>query len=151
MDQRLRETRLESFFSPIKQSWDNPELRNILTTFQGFTVLLGIERVQHYLINRKVQEIEDWSEVALDDEGRALQSDMNTKFLVSSQFPRGLSGANSAKQLPLRPTKTFFGVSTEKLKKGSQPYQIACRIWQNIIPSILPNLLQFIRYINATH
>lgn len=86
VDQQLRGTRLESFLSPIKQSWDNPELRNTLSTFQGFTLLLGIERVQQYLINRKVHKLEDWSLVTLDDEGRALQSEMNAKFLASSSI-----------------------------------------------------------------
>ena len=83
----LRETRLESFLRPIKQSWDNTELSSTLSTFQGFTTLLGIERVQKYLIDRRVFEIEDWSTVALDDEGKALQTEMNAKFLASSLVP----------------------------------------------------------------
>lgn len=87
MAQQLRETRLESFLSPIKQSWDSPELRNTLSTFQGFTALLGIEWVQRYLIDRKVHQLEDWSAVTLDDEGKALQSEMNAKFLASWSSP----------------------------------------------------------------
>lgn len=83
VDQQIRETRLESFLSPIKQSWDNPELRNTLSTFQGFMMLLGIEGVQQYLINRTVNNLEDWSAITLDEEGKTLQSKMNAKFLAS--------------------------------------------------------------------
>lgn len=83
VDQQIRETRLESFLSPIKHSWDNVELRSTLSTFQGFMTLLGIERVQQYLINGKVNNLEDWSAVNLDEEGKALQSEMNAKFLAS--------------------------------------------------------------------
>lgn len=86
VEQQLRASRFESFLGPIKQSWDNSELRNTLSTFKGFTLLLGIERVQQYLINRKVHTLEDWSSVTLDDEGRALQSEMNAKFLASQSI-----------------------------------------------------------------
>ncbi len=83
MDQHLREVRLESFLSPIKRSWEDPELHHSLSSFQGFTSLLGIEKVQQYLINRRVHETDDWSAIPLDDEGKAMQAEMNAKFLVS--------------------------------------------------------------------
>lgn len=47
--------------------------------------------------------------------------------------------------LPLRATKTVMSVSVERLEQGSQPYDMACRLWHKNIPLILPNVLQFIR------
>lgn len=39
----------------------------------------------------------------------------------------------------------MFAVSTEKLKKTDQAYQIACDLWRDSIPLILPTLLQLVR------
>lgn len=39
----------------------------------------------------------------------------------------------------------MFAVSTEKLKKADPPYQIACDLWRDTIPLILPTLLQLVR------
>ena len=56
----------------------------MLSSFEGFMMLLGIEKIQRYLIDRKSYEIEDWSTITLDDEGKALQLELNVKFLASS-------------------------------------------------------------------
>lgn len=53
--------------------------------------------------------------------------------------------ANILKALPLRATKTVMNISVERLEQGSQPYDMACRLWHKNIPLILPNLLKFIR------
>ncbi len=48
-------------------------------------------------------------------------------------------------RLPLRSTKSFLTYSVEKLDKSSAPYQVSCKLWQDGIPTILPELLQFLR------
>lgn len=50
------------------------------------------------------------------------------------------------KSLPIRVTKAFLAVSTEKLKRPSTTYNISCDLWHDAIPIILPNLLKFLRY-----
>jgi exportin-5 len=39
----------------------------------------------------------------------------------------------------------MMAVSTDKLKKADQPYEIACSLWRDVIPIILPTLLQLVR------
>lgn len=41
----------------------------------------------------------------------------------------------------------MFAVSTDKLKKNEPAYEIACNIWHEIIPVILPTLLELLRFV----
>lgn len=50
-------------------------------------------------------------------------------------------------QLPLRGTKTLLAVSTEKLKRTDAAYELGCALWRDVIPTILPTLLQLIGYV----
>ncbi|KAI9816501.1 MAG: hypothetical protein M1827_001633 [Pycnora praestabilis] len=135
IDQNTRETRLQGFLAPIKRSWQDPELTGSLSSFEGFCALLGMSKVQDYLASRRVHEIADWSSAPLDAEGQAIQTALSGHF----------------QQLPLRRTKAFLAQSNDKLKKGSQPYLIACALWQDTIPLILPNLLQLLSHAHAFH
>ncbi|KAI9787672.1 MAG: hypothetical protein M1839_000203 [Geoglossum umbratile] len=130
IDPQLRESRLQSFVAPISLAWQDAELTRSVSSFQGFCDLLGLGKVQEYLVSRQVHKIDDWSQYQLDTEGRAIQTELNKRFQL----------------LPLRPTKSFIGVSNDKLVKGSATYNSACALWQDVIPIILPNLLQFLRY-----
>ena len=78
----LREQRLQSFITPIAQSWQDPNLIKSLETFQGFCDLAGVGRVQQYLVSRQVHKIQDWSAYQLDDEGKSIQAEMNDKLQV---------------------------------------------------------------------
>lgn len=42
----------------------------------------------------------------------------------------------------------MLAVSTEKLKKTDLAYDFACNIWHDIIPIILPVLLQLVRQVH---
>lgn len=53
--------------------------------------------------------------------------------------------------LPIRLTKAFLAVSTEKLKRPSTTYNISCELWHDAIPMILPNLLKFLRHAHGFH
>lgn len=78
---------------------------------------------------KRAQGLKDWSSVALDAEGRKIQEDMTRRF----------------QQLPLRGTKTMLAVSTDKVKKNEPAYELACTLWHDTIPIILPTLLQLVR------
>lgn len=39
----------------------------------------------------------------------------------------------------------MLAVSTEKLKKTEPAYELACGVWHDIIPIILPTLLELVR------
>lgn len=82
IDPRIREARLQGFLAPIRTAWESPDLTQSLSTFQGFCQLLSLDKVQAYLISRRVNLIEDWSTHQLDAEGVALQNEMNDRFRV---------------------------------------------------------------------
>ncbi|KAJ8611221.1 hypothetical protein MRB53_038065 [Persea americana] len=56
-----------------------------------------------------------------------------------------------ADQLPLRMTKSLLSATIEKLKSGTEEFEIACALWSGVIPAILPNLLKILRYAQAFH
>ncbi|MCJ1274120.1 hypothetical protein MMC21_001915 [Puttea exsequens] len=135
VDIQAREARLDQFLQPLMDQWQNAALGQSLSSFQNFSQLLGLDHLQRYLAARSVQKIPDWSSHPLDDEGKALQVHMQ----------------KALDALPMRATKTIMSVSVERLEEKSQPFEMACRLWQKKIPMILPNLLQFISQSQAFH
>ncbi|EEP82733.1 conserved hypothetical protein [Uncinocarpus reesii 1704] len=135
VDPSLRQARLQSFIEPLKLAWADEQFRRAISTFQGFCEIFGIDQVHPYLQARQAQKLEDWSACALDEEGKRLQSQLNSKF----------------QRVPLRNTKTLLAVSTEKLKPSDPPFQITCELWKDMIPLILPSLLQLVGHAHAFH
>ena len=84
MDPKPREARLESFIHPIVGQWQSSELSDSLSSFEGFSELLGLGNIQKYLSARNVHRIPDWSSHPLDDEGKSIQSQMQDALEVSS-------------------------------------------------------------------
>lgn len=41
----------------------------------------------------------------------------------------------------------MLAVSTDKLKKSAPAYSVACTMWQDLVPQILPTLLQLLRQV----
>ncbi|KAL2865836.1 karyopherin MSN5 [Aspergillus lucknowensis] len=135
IDPYLRQSRLASFVQPITQAWQDDEFRTMCSTFENFCNMLGLQNVGPYMQSRQAQKLEDWSEVPLDLEGKQVQEEMTRKF----------------QQLPLRGTKTMLAVSTDKLHKTEPAYEIACTLWHDIIPTILPSLLHLVSNAHAFH
>ncbi|KAJ5472893.1 hypothetical protein N7530_006894 [Penicillium desertorum] len=134
-DPYLRQNRLASFLHPIREAWQDDQFRHSSSTFPGFCNMLGLENVGPYMQSKEAQKLADWSEVALDNEGRLVQEEMTRKFQL----------------LPLRGTKTMLAVSTDRVKKSSPAYATACQMWHELIPIILPTLLQLVRNAHAFH
>ncbi|PWY92679.1 hypothetical protein BO70DRAFT_425351 [Aspergillus heteromorphus CBS 117.55] len=130
-----RQSRLVSFVEPIKQAWQEDELRNMSSSFEGFCTMLGLQSVGPYMRARNAPKLADWASVPLDNEGKLIQEEMTRKF----------------QQLPLRGTKTMLAVSSDKLKKAEPAYELACSVWQDIIPIVLPTLLQLVSHAHAFH
>lgn len=82
IDPNLRRARLRSFVEPLRQAWMNEQFRQLLTSFGGFCKLLGLDQVHPYLQTRQAQRLEDWSAYPLDEEGKRIQSQMNSRFQV---------------------------------------------------------------------
>lgn len=105
------------------------------SSFEGFCSMLGIENVGSYMQAKQAHRLADWSSVMLDSEGKLVQEEMTRKFQM----------------LPLRGTKTMLAVSTDKLKKSAPAYQVAGDMWHDLIPQILPTLLQLLTHAHAFH
>lgn len=128
IDPNLQMQRLQSYIEPIKAAWTSPQLTDALSSFEKFCNLLSLDKARSYLISHRVHEISDFANTPLDAEGQALQKELNEVI----------------KTLPIRSTKAFLGVSTDKLKPGSRTYEVACNLWRQAFVDILPNVLQFI-------
>ncbi|KAL9125608.1 MAG: hypothetical protein Q9217_005205 [Psora testacea] len=135
VDRAPREARLEQYLSPLIAQWQDEALRQSLSSFEAFSQRLGLGNLQQYFISRSIRDIAEWSAHSLDDEGKSIQTQMQTAI----------------DSLPLRPTKHLMGVSVEKLERDTQPYEIACHLWQKYIPVLLPTVLAFISQAQALY
>lgn len=52
------------------------------STFEGFCLMLGLENVGPYMHAKNAQNLEDWTAVPLDAQGRQIQEEMTKKFQV---------------------------------------------------------------------
>ncbi|KAK3690039.1 armadillo-type protein [Podospora appendiculata] len=130
-----RLARLATFIEPVKNQWRDESLQQGLGSFEGFCQLIGLDKAQKYLADRRINGISDWGSAELDAEGLALQAEMEQRQTY----------------LPLRSTKSFLTYSVEKLDKNSSAYQASGSLWQDGFPLILPELLKFLRYAHACH
>jgi exportin-5 len=135
LDLATRNNHLQNLIGSMLQGWQSERLNRLLSGFEEFCELLGIDRVGAYLQSKQASSVLDWSTIQLDASGLSVQSDMNE--LVS--------------EVPLRMTKTALGVMTDKLAEGSQPYHIAVNIWSPRIPMLLPKVLRLVQYTHRLH
>ena len=133
VDPALRESRLEQYLTPLIAQWQEDGLNRSMSSLEAFSLRLGLENLQQYFISRSVKDIAEWSLHPLDDEGKRIQAQMQI----------------ATESLPIRPTKHVMGVSVEKLERGTQPFEIACRLWQKYIPLLVPTVLAFISQAHA--
>ncbi|KAF2144374.1 uncharacterized protein K452DRAFT_295830 [Aplosporella prunicola CBS 121167] len=133
LDRSVQEARLAEIMNAVKQQWLSPELSASLSSFQSFLEMLSLGQVNEFFSTHGFDRTQDWAAQLLDAEGQAKQAEILARF----------------GQLPLRFTKNLLGASTERLRDGSQPYEIACVLWADAIPAILPNLLQLISHAQA--
>ncbi|KAK3936899.1 putative importin beta-related nuclear transport receptor [Diplogelasinospora grovesii] len=135
LDPSTQLARLTNFINPVKEQWKDNTLKQSLTSFDGFCQLMGLDKAQKYLAQRRIHEIGDWGSVELDAEGLALQAELEQRQVI----------------LPLRSTKSFLTYSVEKLEKSSAPYRLSCTLWEDGFPAILPELLRLLSYAHACH
>ena len=83
VDAAPREARLDQFLQPMINQWQDNGLSRSLSSFDYFSRLLGLGDLQRYLSSRAVHKVQDWSSHPLDDEGKALQTHMQSALDVS--------------------------------------------------------------------
>lgn len=74
--------RLQAFIDPVKAQWNDPSLKESLTDYSAFCRLMGLDKAQEYLTKRRVHEIKDWGSSSLDEEGIALQTELEQRQKV---------------------------------------------------------------------
>ena len=78
----LRFAKLSAFVEPIKEQWKNESMKQALNSFDGFFQLLGLDKAQKYLAQKRIDAIGDWGAAELDAEGLALQAEMEQRQAV---------------------------------------------------------------------
>jgi exportin-5 len=68
---------------PVQQLWQNPEMDEAISSFGGFCELLGLTQVRDYLVSRQVQKIPEWGLYQLDEEGQAIQKQLDDRVKVN--------------------------------------------------------------------
>ncbi|CAG8954882.1 hypothetical protein HYFRA_00008569 [Hymenoscyphus fraxineus] len=135
IDPDIRFQKLQAFVGPVQQLWQNPEMDASITNLDGFCEMMGLNKVRQYLVSRRINEIQDWSQYKLDPEGQAIQAELEERL----------------KALPLRTTKNFLACSTEKIERDTPAYKVSRALWRDSLPTILPNLLKFMSHAHAFH
>ncbi|KAI0198654.1 armadillo-type protein [Astrocystis sublimbata] len=135
LDQNTKVGKLQAFLDPIGTQWQDPQLKQCLSSHDGFSELMGLDKAQEYVARKRIHEIQDWGSIELDDEGKALQDELEARQT----------------RLPLRITKSFLTCSVDKVEKGQDAYQLSAILWQDCFPIILPELLNFLSHAHASH
>lgn len=87
VDSMPREARLDQFLQPMVDQWQERRLSSSLSSFDNFSRLLGLESLQQYLFSRAVHKLPNWSAHPLDQQGKALQIQMQNALDVSLHSP----------------------------------------------------------------
>lgn len=130
VDSQARANRLQQIIEPVVVAWQDPQMAEALSSFAGFCSVVGLDGLPEYLSSRRYASVQDWASEPLDAEGKARQTEVQTKVI----------------RLPLNATKNLLAATTEKLKESSREYQIASQIWGPAMQAILPNVLQMARH-----
>ncbi|KAI1295050.1 armadillo-type protein [Xylaria venustula] len=135
LDQATKIQKLQGFLNPIRTQWQDPQLKQSLSSRASFFELMGLDKAQNYVIRKRMHEVQDWGSVELDEEGKALQVELEARQA----------------SIPLRLTKSFLSCSVDKVDKGQEPFEVSTILWQDYFPIILPELLNFLNCAHASH
>ncbi|KAJ2896297.1 uncharacterized protein MKZ38_005699 [Zalerion maritima] len=127
--------RLRGFVEPVQALWQDESLQQAISSYDSFVQLMALDKAQRYIMSRRMNDIKDWGNQPLDEEGLTLQAELEERQT----------------RLPLRSTKTFLTYSVEKIEKNSDKYEATVALWKDSFPVILRNLLQFLTHAHATH
>jgi exportin-5 len=130
LDAETRTDKLRRMILPVKSAWENTALINSSSSYEAFCALLGWDQLPEFLLRQNFPQASDWSEQQLNESGRQFQEDL----------------LHRNDQVPIRLTKSILKATTDKLEGGSPIFVIACAIWAEVMPAILPNVLKMLNY-----
>ena len=62
--------------------WESTDFKEAVSSLDGFQNLMCLNQVQEYLVHHQVQDIVDWSQYPLDEQGTNLQQQLTTRLEV---------------------------------------------------------------------
>ena len=133
IDHDTRMSRLQQMLNPIYEAWMDQKLSVSVQSLANFCESIGLGNIGEFYTAHGFDRVSDWSAQQLNESGQARQTEVQEK-----------SG-----QLPLRMTKAMLAATTEKLKIGTTEYTNAAALWGNLLPVVLPKLLEMIRHAQA--
>ncbi len=83
IDLETKVQRLRRFIDPVKEQWQNAELKSAISSYDGFCQLMAPDKAQRYLASRRVHEVKDWGSCELDAEGLTLQNELEERQKAS--------------------------------------------------------------------
>jgi exportin-5 len=135
IDHDVRLARLQQMLMPVYDAWQDQAFSASLETLQTFCNSLDLGGLDEFYKFYRFDTTSDWASQQLDEAGQARQASIKAK--------------NDG--MPLRMTKAMLAATTEKLQPDTEEFDVACALWSDVIPVILPNLLQLLRQAQAFH
>ncbi|KIY02972.1 uncharacterized protein Z520_01437 [Fonsecaea multimorphosa CBS 102226] len=135
VDYAQRQAKLEEFLRPIAAAWASQDFQSALSSLESFAHFQGFDQVGPYLASLEAGKIEDWSAVPYDNRGVQIQNEMLSAYA----------------RLPLRATRIFLSISTDRLEQGSQLHNIICDLWSPMVPTMLEYVLRLTSYNHQLH
>ena len=132
-DVNMRVAQLREMLEPVKEAWDGAAFSSTLSSLFAFCQRLDLADLPEFYIAYHFAQVADWAGQKLDEVGEAKQNAIRSSYDT----------------LPLRATKSMLIACTEKLKSGTEQYDVGCALWGDLIPAILPKLLQVIGHAQA--
>lgn len=129
----MRLARLRQMLEPVYSAWQDQAFSANLSSLHSFCEALGLGGIAEFYRAYGFDRYGDWAAQQLDEAGQARQAEIKAK----------------GDALPLRMTKSLLSATTEKLKTGTDEFDVAVALWSDIIPTILPNLLQLLKHATA--
>ena len=134
-DPDQQQSRLWSFLQPLLDSWQNPQNQAAWSSFANFTKSQQFDAVGPYFESINAVSIEDWTAVQTNAAGTRLQQEMSDAFF----------------RLPLRETRVFLSISTERLEQNSPMQKMISELWMRMMGPVLMAVLQITKFNHDLH
>ena len=78
----MKISKLRDFIDPVKGQWQVDSLQSSIQNYAGFCELLALDKAQAYMAKHRADQIQDWGSCPLDDEGLAIQNELESRLKV---------------------------------------------------------------------
>lgn len=133
LDENTRLLKLQPLLEPVVQEWTTVKLTMHVTSFEKFCSLIGLDNLVAYVSSAGFNKTVDWSSAKLDDAGAQLRDRINACLT----------------DIPVRMTTSIIAATTESLREDSTAHRVGAKIWEHIIPMMLPNVLALLAQATA--